>query len=209
MNHITDKLEVRGVHSLTDEELVALLVEDESVAHALLERCGSLVALAQEERARLRVIGGLGLQRARRLQVAVELGRRVAAAEVVSREVISSSDDVVRLMRPRLEGLRYEECWVVYLTTSNRVIECQKVSQGGVQGTVVDHKLIVKRALELLSTRLILVHNHPSGAAEASEADRRLTRQLKEAAALFDIRLLDHLILAREGDYSFKRNGLL
>lgn len=209
MNHITDKLEVRGVHSLTDEELVALLVEDESVAHALLERCSSLAAMAQEERARLRVIGGLGLQRARRLQVAVELGRRVAAAEVVSREVISSSDDVVRLMRPRLEGLRYEECWVVYLTTSNRVIECQKVSQGGVQGTVVDHKLIVKRALELLSTRLILVHNHPSGAAEASEADRRLTRQLKEAAALFDIRLLDHLILAREGDYSFKRNGLL
>lgn len=209
MNHITDKLEVRGIHSLTDEELVALLVEDESVAHALLERCSSLAAMAQEERARLRVIGGLGLQRARRLQVAVELGRRVAAAEVVSREVISSSDDVVRLMRPRLEGLRYEECWVVYLTTSNRVIECQKVSQGGVQGTVVDHKLIVKRALELLSTRLILVHNHPSGAAEASEADRRLTRQLKEAAALFDIRLLDHLILAREGDYSFKRNGLL
>ena len=73
----------------------------------------------------------------------------------------------------------------------------------------MDHKLIVKRALELLSTRLVLVHNHPSGAAEASEADRRLTRRLKEAAALFDIRLLDHLIIAREGDFSFKRGGLL
>ena len=77
------------------------------------------------------------------------------------------------------------------------------------QGTVVDHKLIVKRALELLATRLVLVHNHPSEAASPSEADRRLTRRLKEAAGLFDIQLLDHLIIAREGDYSFKREGLL
>lgn len=209
MNHITDKMDVRGVASLTDEELVALLVEDEKMAHALLEACGSLAGVAREERARLRMIGGMGAQRARKLQVAIELGRRVAASEGGAREVISSSDDIVRMMRPRLEGLHHEECWAIYLTTSNRVIECQKVSQGGVQGTVVDYKLVVKRALELLSTRLVLVHNHPSGVAEASEADRRLTRQLKEAAALFDIRFLDHLIIAREGDYSFKRSGLL
>ncbi len=210
MNHITDKMDARGVQTLSDEELVALLVEDERVAHELLAACGSLTALVREERARLRMIGGLGLTRARRLHVAAELGRRVAAAEGEGiAEVITTSDDVVRIMRPRLEGLKYEEGWAIYLTHSNRVIECQKVSQGGVQGTVVDHKLIVKRALELLSTRLVLVHNHPSGAAEASEADRRLTRRLKEAAALFDIRLLDHLIIAREGDFSFKRGGLL
>lgn len=209
MNHITDKMDVRGVASLADEELVALLVEDEKMAHALLEACGSLAGAAREERARLRMIGGMGAQRARKLQVAIELGRRVSASEGGTREVISTSEDIVRMMRPRLEGLRHEECWAIYLTTSNRVIECQKVSQGGVQGTVVDYKLVVKRALELLSTRLVLVHNHPSGAAEVSEADRRLTRQLKEAAALFDIRLLDHLIIAREGDYSFKRSGLL
>lgn len=210
MNHITDKMDARGVQTLSDEELVALLVEDERVAHELLTACGSLTALVREERARLRMIGGLGVARARRLHVAAELGRRVVAAEGEGvAEVITTSDDVVRIMRPRLEGLKYEECWAIYLTTSNRVIECQKVSQGGVQGTVVDHKLIVKRALELLSTRLVLVHNHPSGAAEASEADRRLTRRLKEAAALFDIRLLDHLIIAREGDFSFKQGGLL
>lgn len=210
MNHITDKMDARGVQTLTDEELVALLMEDERVAHELLTACGSLTALVREERARLRMIGGLGVARARRLHVAAELGRRVAAAEGEGvAEVITTSDDVVRIMRPRLEGLKYEECWAIYLTNSNRVIECQKVSQGGVQGTVVDHKLIVKRALELLSTRLVLVHNHPSGSAEASEADRRLTRRLKEAAALFDIRLLDHLIIAREGDFSFKQGGLL
>ena len=112
-------------------------------------------------------------------------------------------------MRPQLERLQYEECWALYLTSSNRLIERQRISQGGVQGTVVDHRLVVKRALELLSTKLILVHNHPSGAAEPSAADRQLTARLKEAAALFDIRLLDHLILAREGDFSFKRAGLI
>ena len=210
MNTITDKLDVRGVASLTDEELVALLVEDEPMAHALLEQCGSLAAMAREDRARLRMIGGLGIQRARRLQAAIELGRRVVVSEQgEARSVISSSEDIVRRMRPQLEGLKHEECWAIYLTSSNRVIEQQRISQGGVHGTVVDHKLVVKRALELLASKFILVHNHPSEAAIPSEADRRLTRRLKEAAALFDIRLLDHLIIAREGDYSFKREGLL
>ncbi len=210
MNHITDKMDARGVQALSDEELLSLLVEDEAVARELLAACGSIANLAREERARLRMVGGLGQSRARRLQAAIELGRRVVAAEGDSAaEVITSSEDILRIMRPRLDGLKYEECWALYLTNSNRLIECQKVSQGGVQGTVVDHKLIVKRALELLSTRLVLVHNHPSGTADASEADRRLTRRLKEAAALFDIRLLDHLIVAREGDFSFKRAGLL
>lgn len=210
MNHITDKMDARGVQALSDEELLSLLVEDEAVARELLAACGSIANLAREERARLRMVGGLGQSRARRLQAAIELGRRVVAAEGDSAaEVITSSEDILRIMRPRLDGLKYEECWALYLTNSNRMIECQKVSQGGVQGTVVDHKLIVKRALELLSTRLVLVHNHPSGTADASEADRRLTRRLKEAAALFDIRLLDHLIVAREGDFSFKRAGLL
>ena len=89
------------------------------------------------------------------------------------------------------------------------MIERQRISQGGVQGTVVDHRLIVKRALELLSTRLILVHNHPSGAAEPSGQDRSLTTRIREAAALFDITLLDHLVISREGSFSFKQAGLL
>ena len=113
------------------------------------------------------------------------------------------------LFRPQLERLAHEECWVIYLTASNRIIERQRVSQGGVTATVVDHRLIVKRALELLATQLILIHNHPSGAAEASAQDRLLTEKVARAAALFDIRLLDHLIISREGDFSFLRAGLL
>lgn len=210
MNALTDKMDLRGVSSLTDGELLALLLGDEAMAATLLDSYdGSLARIAGEERTRLRMVGGMGLHRARLVHVAAELGRRIACANNEQAEVITSSEDVVRIMQPQLETLAYEECWVLYLTASNRLIERQRVSQGGISGTVVDHRLIVKRALELLATRLILVHNHPSGAAEASGQDRQLTRKISEAAALFDIKLLDHLILAKEGHFSFRQAGLL
>lgn len=83
-------------------------------------------------------VGGLGLRRARLLLAAAEFGRRVAASRAAEADVIATSDDVVALFRPQLETLAYEECWAVYLTSSNRIIERQRISQGGVQGTVVD-----------------------------------------------------------------------
>lgn len=209
MEALYEKMEVRGLASLTDRELLSLLVGDERLADELLTACGSLAQLASEERARLRMVGGLGLKRAQQLHLAAEFGRRVAAVQGEQNPVIDSSDAVVALMRPQLERLPYEECWALYLTSSNRLIERCRISQGGVQGTVVDHRLVVKRALELLATKLILVHNHPSGAAVPSEQDRQLTRRISEAAALFDIRLLDHLIISREGDFSFRRAGEL
>lgn len=210
MSALTDKLEARGIASLTDSELLALLLDDETAAGRLLDAFGgSLERIAATERARLRMVGGLGLRRAQLLHAAAEFGRRVAQTAAEATAVIDTSEDAVRLMRPQLERLAYEECWAIYLTASNRVIERQRISQGGVQGTVVDHRLVVKRALELLATKLILVHNHPSGAAEPSPQDQRLTTRIAEAAALFDIRLLDHLIISREGDFSFHRAGLL
>ena len=134
----------RGVDALTDRELLSLLTEDEQSAEALLAAYGgSLARIGSEEAARLRMIGGLGLRRARMLLAAAELGRRITAARAAETDVVSSSDDVVRLFRPQLETLSHEECWAVYLTSSNRIIERQRVSQGGVQGTVVDHRLII------------------------------------------------------------------
>ena len=152
---------------------------------------------------------GIGLKRAARIQAAVELGRRVLAARELGPDPIGSSNDVVRIFRPLLTEMKHEECWCLYLNTGNRIVERQRVSQGGVQATVVDHRLVIKRALELLATQIILVHNHPSGAALPSEQDKILTKKIAEAAALFDIRLLDHLIIARGGEYSFRQSGLL
>lgn len=210
MDLIADKMALRGVASLSDSELLTLLVGDRQTAEMLLASVGgSLARLVAEDTARLRMIGGLGLKRARQLTAAAELGRRVALAHTAEADVIRESNDVVQLFRPQLENLAHEECWVLYLTASNRIIERQRVSQGGVQATVVDHRLIIKRALELLATQLILVHNHPSGSAEASPQDKALTERVVRAAALFDIRVLDHLIISREGDFSFLREGLL
>ena len=216
MRNLHNKLLSRGAASLSDAELLAMLVESsgdardpQQIAEGLLRECGSLQGVARSELGRLRMVEGIGMRRAERLVVAAEIGRRVAmtsSAEVVS---ISTDADVVRLMRGQLESISHEECWVLYLTSSNRLIERQRVSQGGVQATVVDHRLIVKRALELLSTQIIMVHNHPSGAASPSEADKVLTRKVAEAAALFDIKLLDHIIIAREGNFSFRREKLL
>jgi DNA repair protein RadC len=216
MKNLHDKLLSRGVASLSDVELLAMLVESsgdardpQQIADGLLRECGSLQGVARSELGRLRMVEGIGMRRAERLVVAAEIGRRVAMtsnAEVVS---ISTDADVVRLMRGQLESISHEECWVLYLTFSNRLIERQRVSQGGVQATVVDHRLIVKRALELLSTQIIMVHNHPSGAASPSEADKVLTRKVAEAAALFDIKLLDHIIISKEGSFSFRRESLL
>ena len=210
MQPLYDKALSRGIASLSDEELLTLLVEEPGVAASVLRSCGgSLASVAAEEPARLRMVGGLGRNRALRLLAAAEFGRRVAESRAGEADVIATSDDVVHLFRPKLHRLDHEECWVLYLTSSNRIVERQRVSQGGVQGTVVDHRLIIKRALELLATQLIMVHNHPSGAAEPSPQDKVLTERIARAAALFDIRLLDHLIISREGDFSFLREGLL
>lgn len=210
MQPLYDKALSRGIASLSDEELLTLLVEEPGVAASVLRSCGgSLASVAAEEPARLRMVGGLGRNRALRLLAAAEFGRRVAESRAGEADVIATSDDVVHLFRPKLQRLDHEECWVLYLTSSNRIVERQRVSQGGVQGTVVDHRLIIKRALELIATQLIMVHNHPSGAAEPSPQDKVLTERIARAAALFDIRLLDHLIISREGDFSFLREGLL
>ena len=211
MQPLPDKLALRGPEALTDHELLTLLVGDETVAEALLTTAGgSLARLAQFDRSRLRMIGGLGLRRAQWLAAAAEYGRRVAARQALEADrIIRESNDIVQLFRPQLEGLVHEECWALYLTASNRIIEQHRISQGGVQATVIDVRLVVKRALELLATQFVLVHNHPSGSPEPSAQDKLMTEKTVRAAALFDIRLLDHIIISREGDYSFRQAGLI
>ena len=216
MASLHDLLQLRGAASLGDAEWLSLLMEDGAEgslerAKDLLEACGgTLAGIGRSELARLRMTAGVGLKRASRLVAAAELGRRMVALESAEAvQQITSSEDVIRLMRPRLAELGHEECWVLYLSSSNRVVEQMRISQGGVQATVVDHRLLIKRALELLATQLILIHNHPSGSAQPSEPDKELTRRVVEAAALFDIRVVDHLILSRGDSYSFRAHGAL
>ena len=196
MKQLLDKLTSRGSASLDDTELLMLLLGEggeQAAARRLAERLleyydGALARLGRDPLPRLRMVEGMGQRRAARIAAAAELGRRILQAQAAETTTLVTSDDVIRLFRPELEQLDHEECWAVYLSSSNRIIE---------------------RPLELLATQLILVHNHPSGSAEASEPDRTLTARIAQAAALFDIRLLDHIIVARAGSFSFRSAGLL
>ena len=123
--------------------------------------------------------------------------------------VVTCSRDAYEYVKSFIADLDHEEFWVVYLTAGNRVLDRVRISQGGVTGTVVDHKIVVKRALELLAYSLILVHNHPSGVAQPSGEDRELTDKLAMAASLFDIHVLDHLIITDGAYFSFRQEGFI
>ena len=216
MKNLTDKLVSRGAESLTDEELIAMIVaesssDDSAVAlgKELFTAAGAMTNLAECDFARLRMMSGLGKMRAMRLKAAAEFGRRVAVAKASSYDVVLSDSDVVRIMEPQLGGLQHEECWALYLASSGRVLERMRISQGGVQATVVDCKLILKRALELLAVQIVLVHNHPSGNIQPSQQDIALTERVSQASQLFDIRLLDHVIIAKGAHFSFRGQGIL
>lgn len=209
MKQIREKVAIRGTGALSDQELLTLLVEDATLAEKILAECGSLSAIAQLAPSRLRMVAGMGLRNADKLQVAMEFGRRIAATKNSTSEAITSSNDIVDVMRPQLKELKHEECWAIYLTSSNHIVEQSRISQGGVQATIVDHRIIVKRAIELLTPHLILVHNHPSGSTTPSEADMTLTQNLKAACELFNIQLLDHIIISDTSHYSFKSVGKL
>ena len=215
MKNALDKLVSRGAVALEDEELVTLLVAENQcddqargVARSIIAECGGRVSgIADIDISRLRMMSGIGKLRAARLKAAIELGGRVAQQQVAQRDVIASDADVVRVMRPIIGALQHEECWVLYLASSGRILERMRVSQGGVQATVVDCRLIIKRALELLAVQIVIVHNHPSGSVEPSGQDVALTERVAEAARLFEIRLLDHVIVAQAEHYSFRGHG--
>lgn len=216
MKNLVDKIVSRGADSLTNEELIAAIIAESSsdegaiaVSRELLTKAGGVANLMETDFSRLRMMSGLGKMRAIRLKAAQELGGRVAVMKASSYDVILSDSDVARVMQPIIGGLQHEECWAIYLASSGRVLERMRISQGGVQATVVDCKLIIKRALELLAVQIVLVHNHPSGNIQPSQQDIALTERVSEAAQLFDIRLLDHVIITKGAHYSFRGEGII
>lgn len=143
------------------------------------------------------------------LAAALELGRRRNFQEAEDYEQIRGSKDAANYIRPKIGDLFYEEFWVIYLNRRNAILASERHSMGGMTGTVIDVRLVLKRALERRATSLIACHNHPSGNLEPSDADKKITRQLKEAAALMEIPLMDHIIVTQGGYFSFADEGML
>lgn len=212
-----EKLMQRGRSALTDAELIAIILGSGTATTNVVDMARQILAKADHnlhELARLSVkdlmkIKGIGTARAVTIVAAMELGRRRGDKELDEKPRITCSKDVFELLRPALLDVPHEEFWVLLLNRANRVIKTLQISQGGVSGTVADPRIIFKSALEELASGIILAHNHPSGNLIASQADRELTRKLKEGARLLDVQVLDHVILAGQKYYSFADEGLL
>ncbi len=204
---VREKLVSRGVKALTDAELLSVILGEGSAGYSAAETAerildvyeGSFAAMAKADMTRLRMTEGIGVKRAAVLTAVFELADRPHRQE----------DDVTALFAPLLARLPHEEMWALYLSSANGVIEKTRVSQGGVTALVVDYKLVVKRAVEVLASSLIIVHNHPSGVAAPSPEDIAITQRIAQAAALFDIRLVDHIIIADGASYSFRQYGMI
>ncbi len=208
MRTLQEKILLYGAAALTTQELLSIVVDNIELGQRIAQN-NELSELVRHDLSRLRMVEGMGLSRATKIAASAELGRRLEQSKSGDIEQILSDNDAVRVLRPLFANIHHEECWAIFLTSSSKILDKMKVSQGGLQATVIDHKLIVKRALELLAARIILAHNHPSGTAEPSREDREMTSRLCEATELFDITLLDHIIITQDDFYSFKAHGLL
>lgn len=212
-----EKLLYKGRAALSDAELVAILIgsgnRDES-AVALCKRILSTVDNNLSQLGKLSIkqlmdFKGIGEAKAITIAAALELGRRRRGEEALQKKKITSSTDVFELMQPIIGELEHEEFWIVYLNNSNKVLQKNQLSKGGMTGTLVDVRLVMKNALEVGATGLILAHNHPSGTLKPSEADKQITQKLKLAAQSLDIKVLDHLIVTEKAYFSFADDGIL
>lgn len=212
-----EKLLLKGTSSLSDAELIAILIGSGNnkqsavdLSRDILKKYGNnLNALGKLTPSDFMQFNGIGEAKAVSIIAALELGRRRKMADVLTRVKITSSKDAFDLFQSLIADLPHEEFWVLLLDRANQVIEYFQLSSGGTAGTVMDVKIILKRAIDKLSHGIIIAHNHPSGNREPSESDKQITKKLKDAAKLLDIQLLDHIVVANKQYFSFADEGLL
>lgn len=212
-----EKLLLKGKSALTDAELLGILIGSGiqnmtavELGKVILQSVGNdLNQLARLNVKDLSKFKGIGEAKAITIVSALEMGRRRKNAEIPERPRITCSRDAYEVLKPHLLDLPHEEFWVLLLNRANQVMKCERISSGGVSGTVADPKMIFKAALENLSSAIILSHNHPSGNLTPSEADKNLTKRLREAGTYLEIPVLDHVIFTDNGYLSFADESLL
>ena len=211
-----EKFLLKGKSSLSDSELLAILIGSGSRNESAVQLCQRILASSENNLntlgkmtvAQLTQFKGIGEAKAIAIAAALELGRRRRAEDTIELKKITSSKAVFEIMQPIIGELPHEEFWVLYLNNSNKVIYKAQLSKGGITGTVVDIRLIFKMAFEQNATALILSHNHPSGKLIASDADLKITKKIKEAGQTLEIQVLDHIIITENGYLSFQDEGI-
>jgi DNA repair protein RadC len=212
-----EKLMLKGTSALSDAELIAILLGSGTTSTSAVEVARKILKNVDNnlhELARLSVkelmkFKGVGEVRAIAIVAALELGRRRKEQDLEDKPKVLNSRDVFDQLKEHLQDIQHEEFWMLSLNRANRVVKKQQVSQGGVAGTFADPKIIFKIAIETLASGIVLAHNHPSGNLTPSKADIELTKKLQEAGKLFEIQVLDHVIVAGQRYFSFADEGML
>ncbi len=212
-----EKLLSHGMSSLSNSELLAILIRSGSreesaveLARRVLHCAGNnLQDLGRYSVPELLKFKGLGPAKALSIMAAMELGRRRSRESVPEKGKISGSQDVYLLFKVFLADLQHEEFWVLLMNRANRVLDRIRISQGGISGTVIDARIILKHAIDRLASSIILCHNHPSGNLKPSDADITITRKIRDSGKTMDIQVLDHIIIAGNSYYSFSDEGLI
>ena len=210
-----EKMLNKGAPALSNSELIAILINNGSKNKTAVELAKEILKLGQDNLNELgkltlkdfQQIKGIGKAKAITIAAALELGRRRQAASILEKSKIRSSRDIAQYLQASLKDLTHEVFAVVFLNQANKIKHFEIISHGGITATVADPRIILKKALAEEATAIVLCHNHPSGNLQPSNADEELTRKIKEAAALLDIKVIDHIIVSEEGYYSFADEG--
>ena len=210
-----EKLHHQGKQSLTDKELVAILINTGykgvtalDMAEELLHEYGhNLHELSKIEYQKLAHRKGFGPAKASRLIAALELSNRREMAVIKTKPSVKNSKDAYLLLKPRLNYLRHEEFWVLMLNRKNKVLRSQKISEGGWANVLVDARKVFKLALDYYAHQLIIAHNHPSDEIDPSRADMQLTEKLVKLGEMLNIPIIDHIIVGNRSYYSFADEG--
>jgi DNA repair protein RadC len=212
-----EKLQTKGASVLSDSELIAILISNGYREKSAVELAKEILKLGNNNLnelgklslASFQKIKGIGEAKAITIAAALELGRRRHAGTLLEKKVITTSNEIAQYVRTMIKDFGFEVFGVLFLNQSNKVNHFEIISKGGITGTVADPRIILKIALDVGATSIILCHNHPSGSLKPSRSDQELTRKIKEAASYFDIRVVDHLIVSEQGYYSFSDEGLM
>lgn len=212
-----EKLVQKGKSVLSDAELIAILIGSGSRNESAVELAKRILAsvnnnlneLGKLSINQLMQFKGIGEAKAVTIAAALEMGRRRRGEDAQKITKINSSRDAFDLLRPKMGELEHEEFWILYLNNANKVLHGSQLSKGGLTGTLVDVRIVMRQALEVGAVALVLAHNHPSGTLRPSEEDRKVTQKLKRASEVLDVKVLDHLIITQKDYFSFADEGIL
>lgn len=212
-----EKLLNKGRQALSDAELLAIVIGSGSRAESAVSLAKRILAsasnnlneLGRVSLAELMKFKGIGEAKAISIAAALELGRRRHASLNLEKPQVRSSKDAFHALYPLVSDLPHEEFWVLLLNKANKIIGSEKISAGGTDATLVDAKVLFRKAIEGQAVSIILCHNHPSGNLKPSQADVDLTKKLKQGGEIVGVQVLDHLIIADGKYYSFADAGAL